>query len=82
MASGLPVIGSNFPLWKLIIEDNKCGICVDPTDPKEIANAINYIKNNPEEAKAMGDNGKRLVKEKYNWGAEEKKLLEFYKELI
>ncbi len=81
MASGLPVIGSNFPLWKIIIQDNNCGICVDPTKPNDIANAINYIQNNPIEAQKMGENGKRLVKEKYNWGVEEKKLVEFYNNL-
>ncbi|MDD4150535.1 MAG: glycosyltransferase family 4 protein [Bacteroidales bacterium] len=81
MASGLPVIGSNFPLWKIIIEDNYCGLCVDPTKPQEISNAINYLAENPNEAKIMGENGKRLVKEKYNWEIEEKKLIEFYKAL-
>ncbi|MBN2778887.1 MAG: glycosyltransferase family 4 protein [Bacteroidales bacterium] len=81
MASGLPVIGSNFPLWKIIIEDNHCGICVDPTSPAEISNAINYLADNPKIAKQMGENGKRLVQEKYNWGIEEKKLYEFYSNL-
>ncbi len=81
MASGLPVIGSNFPLWKLIIEDNYCGICVAPTKPHEISNAINYLDENPNKAQEMGENGKRLVREKYNWGIEEKKLIEFYKSL-
>ncbi|MCS7232323.1 MAG: glycosyltransferase family 4 protein, partial [Elusimicrobiota bacterium] len=43
MLGSLPVIASNFPLWKKIVEDNNCGICVDPLNPKEIANAIKYI---------------------------------------
>ena len=30
MGAGLPVIASNFELWKNIIEKNKCGICVNP----------------------------------------------------
>ncbi len=82
MAAGLPVIGSNFKLWKDIIEKNNCGICVEPTDDNSIANAINYIKNNPKEAIAMGENGKKLVIEKYNWDVEEKKLINFYENII
>jgi len=29
----------------------------------------------------MGENGKRLVKEIYNWDIEKKKLVDFYKRL-
>jgi glycosyltransferase involved in cell wall biosynthesis len=81
MASGLPVIGSNFPLWKTIIEDNDAGICVDPLNPKEISDAINYLISNPEKAKEMGENGKKMVIEKYNWDNEKKKLIDLYKSL-
>lgn len=81
MSAGVPVIGSNFPLWKEIVEGNKCGLCVDPLDPKSIAEAIDYLVNNPKEAEQMGRNGQCAVYEKYNWGIEEKKLLEFYTKL-
>ena len=82
MASGLPVIGSNFPLWKAIIEDNRCGICVNPESPNEIADAIRYIQANPEEAKEMGERGRKQVLAVYNWSVEEEKLLEVYRKLL
>jgi glycosyltransferase involved in cell wall biosynthesis len=82
MSVGLPVIASNFPLWKKIVEGNNCGICVDPFSPKEIAEAIKYIINNPKEAEKMGKNGKKIVKEKYNWSKEEQKLFKIYSEII
>jgi len=81
MASGLPVIGSDFPLWKEIIEKGNCGICVNPAAPKEIAEAINYLKNNPEKAQQMGENGKKAVVEKFNWKHEEALLIDFYHNL-
>jgi len=81
MAGGIPVIASNFPLWKTIIEDNNAGICVDPLKPKEISDAINYLISNPEKAKEMGENGKKMVIEKYNWDNEKKKLIDLYKRL-
>lgn len=82
MASGLPVISSNIKLWKEIIDDSCCGICVNPLEPKEIAEAIEYIISHPKEAEQMGQNGKKAVFEKYNWQVEEKKLFEVYEELI
>jgi len=82
MASGLPVIASNFPLWNEIIEENNCGICVDPQSPEEIAKAVEYLINNPEIAKQMGENGRKVVEEKYNWEKEGKKLLEVYSIIV
>lgn len=82
MSAGLPVVTSNFPLWREIVEGNKCGICVDPEDIDEIASAIQYLVDNPIEAERMGGNGRKAVMEKYNWEQEEKKLLKLYKNLL
>lgn len=82
MVSGIPVIASNFPLWREIIEGNQCGLCVDPLNPSDIAKAIDYILTHPEEAQRMGENGLRAVKEQYNWDIEEKKLLSLYEHLV
>lgn len=81
MGAGVPVIASNFPLWKQIIEGNQCGLCVDPLDPKAIANAIDYLINHPEEAEQMGRNGQKAVFEHYNWANEEQKLLYLYQSI-
>ena len=82
MALGLRVVTSNFELYKNIVEKYHCGLCVDPLNPNKIADAIAYIISHPEEAKQMGVNGKKAVREGYNWALEEKKLFEIYKELI
>jgi len=81
MAAGLPVIASNFPLWRGIVEGGECGRCVDPSDPRAIASAIDEIVGNPELARRMGANGRRLVEERYNWAVEERALLDLYREL-
>ncbi|MFM6946858.1 MAG: glycosyltransferase [Flavobacteriales bacterium] len=82
MSAGLPVIGSHFPLWRALIEDKHCGICVDPTNSAEIASAIQYLVANPEDAKRMGANGKKMVQSTFNWSAEEKKLQAFYQKVL
>lgn len=82
MSAGLPVIASDFPLWKEIIEGHQCGICVNPMDPKAIAAAIDYLAENPELALEMGKRGRKAVEEKYNWATEEVKLISLYKNLL
>lgn len=81
MEAGLPIIVSDFPLWREIVEDAQCGFCVDAENPAEIAEKINYLFANPTEAAMMGENGRKAVVEKYNWESEEKKLLQAYAEL-
>ena len=82
MSAGVPVISSNFPLWREIIEGNDCGLCVDPLDPPTIAQAIDYLVKHPEEARRKGENGRRAVLEVYNWSIEEGKLLNFYDQVL
>lgn len=78
MSAGVPVIASHFPLWKQIIEGNRCGLCVDPMNPQSIAEAIDYLLTHPEEAEHMGRNGLKAIQTQYNWTDQEKKLLHFY----
>jgi glycosyltransferase involved in cell wall biosynthesis len=82
MSAGIPVIASDFPLWREIIQTNDCGLCVDPLDPAAIAQAIDYFVANPSEAQRMGANGRKAVHERYNWAIEEQKLLAFYEHTL
>lgn len=82
MSAGIPVIASSFDLWQSIIEEANCGLCVDPLDPLSVADAIDYLVDHPNEARQMGENGRRAVLSRYNWAQEEKKLLSFYDEIF
>ena len=82
MGAGLPVIASDVPLWRRIIEDIGCGILVDPRDPRAIARAIQFVLENPAEAEAMGQRGRAAVLNHYNWDAQAKELEKLYSELL
>lgn len=82
MCAGIPVVASDFPLWRSIIDDAQCGLCVDPLEPQEIAKAIDYLVTHPDEALAMGEKGRQAVIEKYNWSNEETKLFSFYSKIL
>ncbi len=80
MAASLPIIASDFPLWRGIVEDAGCGYCVDPTSIADIASAIKRVLDDPSSAE-LGKAGRRAVESTYNWGQESTKLLKFYEEL-
>ena len=82
MMAGLPVLCTNFVLWKAFVDRYQCGICVDPDNDAEIENALRYLIDHPEEARRMGENGRRAIKEAFNWGVEEKKLFALYEEIV
>lgn len=82
MMAGLPVVCTDFVRWKEFVERYQCGICVDPQNVTEIVNALQYLMDHPEEAKRMGENGRRAVREEFNWGVEEKKLFALYEEIL
>jgi glycosyltransferase involved in cell wall biosynthesis len=82
MAAGIPVIACDFPRYREIVEDAKCGLLVQPDDPVAIAGAIEFILAHPEEAEEMGKQGREAVLSKYNWASEERKLLQLYRMLL
>lgn len=82
MAAGIPVISSDFPLWREIIEDAQCGILVDPEDTGQISSAMQWVLDNPEKAEEMGQRGRKAAEEKYSWAGEAKTLVEFYRDTL
>jgi glycosyltransferase involved in cell wall biosynthesis len=81
MAAGLPVVASDFPLWRRIVEDAGCGVLVDPLDPRSAAEAITHLLTHPDEADEMGRRGQEAFFEHYNWEAEGTRLLTAYERL-
>ena len=80
MACGLPVLASNFSLFKKIINQENCGKTVDPYNPEKIAMVSKLMLN--DKKKKYQKNGINAVKKKYNWKFEEKKLINFYRQIL
>jgi glycosyltransferase involved in cell wall biosynthesis len=81
MAAGIPVVASDFPQVREIVESAGCGVLVDATRPRAIAEAIEHIGSDPVEAKAMGARGRAAVEARYHWEAAGRTLLEAYRHL-
>lgn len=82
MSAGLPVIASDFPLWRQLIEKVGCGRLVDPADPHEIARVIQDLIAEPQVIELMGRNGKKAIAKKYNWRVESQKLFQLYGKIL
>jgi glycosyltransferase involved in cell wall biosynthesis len=82
MSAALPVVASDFPLWRGIVDDSGCGVCVDPADPVAIAAALRALLDDPERRQSCGEAGRAAVLERYNWPVAERALLALYEELL
>jgi glycosyltransferase involved in cell wall biosynthesis len=82
MAAGLPLIMSDFPLWREVFEPLGCAVFVNPLDPTAIANAMTWVLENPEEAERMGARGKAAAATRFSWHGEAGKLVRLYETLM
>ncbi len=82
MSMELPVVISNTDFAKKMNEKYHFGICVDPCNSQDIANAFLWLKAHPTEAIKMGQNGRKAIINEFNWEKESEKLTTFYKQLL
>lgn len=80
-AAGVPVIASDFPLWREIVERHDCGLIVDESDPESIARAVKRYATEPELLDRHSANARRAALEEFRWEKEERALLRVYSDL-
>lgn len=81
MQFAVPIVAPEFGDVGQVVREEQCGLLVKTTAPKDVANAVIYLLEHPQEARALGERGRKAVQEKYNWGIERRKLLEVYRRL-
>jgi glycosyltransferase involved in cell wall biosynthesis len=74
------VISDQVNIWHQV-QKAGAGIVVN-CDTNSVANAINYLLNNPDEAKSMGVNGRIAAKESFSWSNITLNLTKVYRNLI
>jgi len=83
MAAGIPVLVPSYAGEMCsIIEDCKAGLAIDASSPREIAQALEYLYEHPDERCQMGARGRDAVGRRYNWESEAKTLVQAYRELF
>jgi len=82
LASGTPLICSNIPSFKDVIEESECGVLVDPYDVEGWSKAIVDVLTNEQRTKTIITNAKKVVKEKYSVDVVCNLLVKFYSQLL
>lgn len=67
MATGKPVIASNLPGVRSVVDDGKNGFLVTPGDSESLASKINNLLTDDELCSIFGIAARTKVEEKYNW---------------
>jgi glycosyltransferase involved in cell wall biosynthesis len=79
---GKPIIVSDCEPQVRIVSTDGSGLIFRSEDAEDLASKILYLKNNPEIARQMGENGKRAVLTKYNLNEGSKDLLFLYEKIF
>lgn len=67
LASGLPVVALNLGSAPDFVINGKTGALVEYGDIDGLAHALINLLDDPEKCRQYGENGRKLVQEKYNW---------------
>jgi glycosyltransferase involved in cell wall biosynthesis len=76
-----PVVATNISGNDELVLHNQTGLLVPPKSPKDIAHAITELKNNPEKADRLANNGKEHIRNNFHIDRTVKEMKALYKEL-
>ena len=68
-AARVPAMSTAVPYIENLIQDGVTGLLAEPNNPKDIARAIEYLCDNPVEAKVLAEHARTRVEERYSLAA-------------
>jgi glycosyltransferase involved in cell wall biosynthesis len=77
-----PVVVTDAGCMPEVVEDQRSGLVVEKGNIRQLANAITQILSDNNLALRMGERGRILVEERYDWNVIAKKHLEVYREVL
>lgn len=66
-ACGKPVIGGRSGGVAESVQHNQTGLLVNPTDIRDVAEAVTYLLKRPDVARQMGEKGRQIAEENFSW---------------
>ncbi|MDP8286640.1 MAG: glycosyltransferase, partial [Candidatus Electryonea clarkiae] len=82
MFCGLPILVDDFPELRKIVTETNCGIIVDSSSPRSIADGALQLLEDPERAMIMGCNGREAILNKYNFKSELCGMIRMYHKIV
>ncbi|MDA0232577.1 MAG: glycosyltransferase family 4 protein [Chloroflexi bacterium] len=81
MAAGTPVVASDIPGFRAVMQHGRQGLFVEPKSEQAIAEAIDCMIRNPGETALMGING-AATSHQYNWTEIAERVLGYYESVL
>ena len=81
MAAGKPVVATAVGGTPELVVDGETGLLVPPGDPAALATALRSLLDDPARAEALGEAGRRRVRERFSAAAMCRAVLEVYDEI-
>ncbi len=68
MAVGRPIVAAVSPESETgrFVSGRGVGLIVPPEDPQALAQAVRYLRQNPDKAESLGRNGRKTVEEQFD----------------
>ena len=66
---GVPVVGCRAGAVPDVVEDGVSGLLISPGDSVALANSVSRLIENPAEARRLGAEGQRRVRDEHTWPA-------------
>jgi glycosyltransferase involved in cell wall biosynthesis len=81
MAMGLPVIMSDFPQWRALLDGVDCVLFADPAEPATIADAMRELLADPQRRARMGKVARQAVLDRFVWEKQLDNLVDAYRRI-
>jgi glycosyltransferase involved in cell wall biosynthesis len=82
MACGTPVIATNLPGVRTVVDHGRTGLLVAPNDATALAAAIARVLSDDAERRAMGQRGRAKVEAYYDWKQIGTNLEDLYRQVL
>jgi hypothetical protein len=82
LAAGLPVVATDVPRWRAVLEAHDCGVSVPFGAPELLGAAIRRLLDDDDRGRAMGERARRAAERHYSWETQAAALTRLYGELL
>lgn len=78
---GLPILCSDFPLWRRFVEAHRCGAVVPPGDARAALRVLKDWSESPAQYQGLAQNAREAA-EAYRWAEMGERLVALYRQLL
>lgn len=78
LSYGMPVVSTTVNALPEVVRHEDTGLAVPPNDPEALADAVQRLVEHPEEARRLGERGRRLAREMFDPETNSRMLAELF----